>query len=140
MFYLERNVPSILRKCYPQAPERADTWLASEIERAAADPGAAQVFGSVFYLPPPPTLTALVRRFGGPTLICNGALDPLNDARARGELLASLCPTAQLRLLSAGHCPHDESPAEFGNALRCFLQDIDGAAAAAAAKAAAVAV
>lgn len=123
MAYLERNVGPILLRCYPAAPDRADAWLAGEIERAAADPGALQVFASVAYLPPPRSLNALVAQFGGPTLILNGARDPLNDAAERGRRLAALCPNASLQLLDAGHCPHDETE-EFNEGLRTFLASL----------------
>lgn len=44
-------------------------------------------------------------------LPCQGALDPLNDARGRAKDLVQLCPDhATCVLLDAGHCPHDEVP------------------------------
>lgn len=50
---------------------------------AACDGRAADVFGSVFYLPPPRALNWMVKdAYGGPTLVLQGVLDPLNDAGA----------------------------------------------------------
>jgi pimeloyl-ACP methyl ester carboxylesterase len=121
LFYLERSVPATLRRCYPTNPDNADAWLAAEIFRAACDPGAAAVFASVFYLPPPPPLNWLVDSFGGPTLVLQGALDPLNDAPARAAKLAALSATASVQLLQAGHCPHDELPREWNAAVRALL-------------------
>jgi hypothetical protein len=38
MTYLERQIPSTLKRLYPGNPENADEWLAEEIYRAACDP------------------------------------------------------------------------------------------------------
>lgn len=109
--YLELSIGRTLKRLYPTDPARADAWLAGEIGRAAADPGALAVFQSVFYMPRPRALDALVARdYGGPALILQGALDPLNDARRRAADLLAACPNAELVLLEAGHCPHDEVP------------------------------
>jgi pimeloyl-ACP methyl ester carboxylesterase len=62
-------------------------------------------------MPRPRALDALIARdYGGPALILQGALDPLNDARRRAAELVAACPNARLVLLDAGHCPHDEVP------------------------------
>ena len=109
--YLELSIGRTLKRLYPTAPHQADEWLASEIGRAAADPGALAVFQSVFYMPRPRALDALVAcDYGGTALILQGAMDPLNDARRRAADLAAACPNAELVLLEAGHCPHDEVP------------------------------
>jgi len=123
LFYLERSVAATLKRCYPVCPDKADAWLAGEIERAAADSGAAAVFASAFYLPPPRSLNRLVSGFGGPTLVLNGALDPLNDAAARARSLGERCTNARVQLLQAGHCPHDEVPELVNDAIRAFLAD-----------------
>jgi pimeloyl-ACP methyl ester carboxylesterase len=132
LWYLERNVPTTLARCYPVNPGNADAWLADEILRAAADPGAAAVFASVFYLPPPRSLGALVQRSGVRTLILNGARDPLNDAVKRGRDLEAECArrglgaAVRLQLVEAGHCPHDEAPEEINTALRAFIRGAAG--------------
>ena len=121
--YLERSVEATLRRCYPVCPENADAWLTREIERASSDDGAFGVFASVFYLPPPRALNQLVNTFGKATLILNGQLDPLNDAGARARDLAALCDAKKVsvQLLQAGHCPHDELPAEVNAAISSFV-------------------
>ena len=43
-FFLQRTVPRTLTRLYPTAPTNAQGWLADEILRAAADPGALGVF------------------------------------------------------------------------------------------------
>ncbi len=123
LFYLERSITPTLRRCYPTNPDAADAWLAGEIFRAACDQGAPGVFGSVFYLPPPLPLNYLVQRFGKRTLVLQGALDPLNDAQGRAAQLGALCANARIRLLQAGHCPHDELPQEWNAAVRELLAE-----------------
>jgi hypothetical protein len=60
----------------------------------------------VFYLPKPLPLNHLVGDlYGGPTMVLQGALDPLNDARARAHALQEACPNVRVRLLDGGHCP-----------------------------------
>ena len=109
--YLELSIGRTLKRLYPTNPAAADEWLAGEIGRAASDPGALSVFQSVFYMPRPRALDALLARdYGGPALILQGALDPLNDAKRRAADLSAACPNAELVLLDAGHCPHDEVP------------------------------
>jgi len=109
-------------------PSRADAWLAGEIYRAAGDPGALGVFRSVFYLPRPRALNYLITEgFGGPTLVLQGAKDPLNDAVGRAKEMGRLCPNARILYLDAGHCPHDETPGEVNAAVEEFvLRDVTG--------------
>eukprot|EP00798_Chlamydomonas_sp_ICE-L_P012205 gene12205-15333_t len=109
---LALGVERTLKWLYPTAPHRADEWLAAEISRAAADPGSLEVFQSAFYLPPPRALNYLVQKFwSGPTLVLQGILDPLNDARGRaGDMKTILSSGVTVVLLEAGHCPMDEQP------------------------------
>ncbi|KAG2497218.1 hypothetical protein HYH03_004807 [Edaphochlamys debaryana] len=123
-WYLERTVPSTLRWLYPTNPDRADKWLQQEILRAAGDSGAIDVFKAVFYLPPPRPLNFLIRdMFRGPTFILQGALDPLNESTGRAMQLQELCPNVTVRMLQAGHCPHDEVPELVTAGLLDFVRD-----------------
>lgn len=126
--FLEGDIGKQLKRMYPVAPQRADAWLTDEIGRAAADPGALGVFRSVFYLPPPRALNYLVAEvFKKPTLVLQGAKDPLNDAPKRASEIARLCANARVVLLDAGHCPHDERPEEVNAALEEFVvRDVMG--------------
>jgi len=109
--FLEADIENQLQRLYPTRPENADAWLGREIRRASQDPQALGVFRSVFYLPSPRPLDYLVNElYGGPVLVLQGALDPLNDAPSRARQITDACPTAQCVLLQAGHCPHDEVP------------------------------
>lgn len=61
---------------------------------------------SVFYLPPPKPLNHLVQDlYGGPCMVLQGALDPLNDARARAAALDAACSNVEVQLIDGGHCP-----------------------------------
>ena len=122
--YLERSVPDLLKKAYTQFPERADEDLAREIERASSDPGAFDVFKSVFYLPSPVPLNDLLHQYNGPTLVFQGANDPLNDARARAKQMRDLYPNLEVELVEAGHCPHDEIPDKFNQSLDSFFMKV----------------
>ncbi|GIL75483.1 hypothetical protein Vretimale_8119 [Volvox reticuliferus] len=122
-WYLERTVPSTLKWLYPTNPEKADEWLQREILRAAGDSGAIDVFKAVWYLPPPRALNWLISEaWRGPTLVLQGALDPLNDARSRARQLGELCPNVRVQLLQAGHCPHDEVPEQVNEGLLHFIR------------------
>ena len=91
--------------------------------RAACDSRSPDVFASVFYLPKPRALNHLVAdKWGGPTMVLQGVLDPLNDARGRAQALAKACPNVKLVLLQAGHCPHDEVPHLVNRALLRFIE------------------
>jgi len=133
--YLETSIGKTLGNLYPTNPLAADSYLADEIYRAACDPGALGVFRSVFYLPPPRPLNYLVDTYGGPTMILQGKLDPLNDAVGRAEELRALCQTeVELHLLEAGHCPHDETPGVVNEYLASFARRCAAAAPTAAEK------
>ena len=61
---------------------------------------------SVFYLPPPKPLNHLVQDlYRGPCMVLQGALDPLNDARARAAALQAACSNVEVQLIGGGHCP-----------------------------------
>lgn len=61
----------------------------------------------MFYLPRPRPLSYLVGQvFGGPTLVLQGAKDPLNDAVGRARLLEQLCPNVEVgRVVERGGRP-----------------------------------
>lgn len=118
--YLQLGIQSTLRKVYPKNPDVADKWLAREIERASADPGALQVFKSGAYLPRPVPITHLIKTFGKPVLVLQGVLDPLNNAADRATQLGAVAPTVEVVRLEAGHCPHDEVPGEVNSYLADF--------------------
>jgi pimeloyl-ACP methyl ester carboxylesterase len=122
--YLDGNVDAILRRCYPKHPEEIEPWFVEEIKRAAADPGAVDVFESVFYLPKPRPINFLIDRFGGPVLVVQGRFDPLNDAVKRANLLKAACPqSVAVEFVDAGHCPMDELASIVSSHIARFAKD-----------------
>lgn len=93
--------------------------------RAACDARSADVFASVFYLPKPRPLNYLINNlWRGPTAVIQGVLDPLNDAGGRANQLEAECPGLRAWRINAGHCPHDEAPAEVNAALLEFVEQM----------------
>ncbi|MEO1131382.1 MAG: alpha/beta fold hydrolase [Cyanobacteria bacterium J06639_1] len=84
--------------------------LVEEIRRPADDPGAAQVFASVFKSPRGETVDALLAQLQCPLLLLWGEGDPWINARDRSRKFKQYYPQAQERFFNAGHCPHDEVP------------------------------
>ena len=110
-------------QAYPQFPGRADGNLSKEIERASSDPGAFDVFKSVFYLPTPTPLSTLLQEYLGPRMVFQGVNDPLNDAKGRARKMQEMC-NAQVTLVEAGHCPHDEVPEAFNECVDKFASSL----------------
>ena len=129
--YLRPRIQSICKNLYPTNPDAVDELLTGNILRDSLDPGAINVMISGSKLPPPRTANELLGAdFGsarshsredsssiipaaegmweGRTLVAQGELDPLNDAKTRAKLLGELREGITVRPINAGHCPHDE--------------------------------
>ncbi len=59
--------------------------------------------------------------FDGPVLIAQGFLDPLNDAKGRAEMFGNLRNGIKVDEINAGHCPHDELPADIAKSISSWL-------------------
>jgi hypothetical protein len=68
----------------------------------------------------------LLAKFGGPVLVAQGVLDPLNDAKGRAKLLEAAHGDVEVAELNGGHCPHDEVPEEMAAAVRAFVARVLG--------------
>jgi pimeloyl-ACP methyl ester carboxylesterase len=128
--YLRPRIQSICVNLYPTNPAAVDSELCATIERDSVDPGGVAVMISGAKLPPPRSMNEMLQAdfgaaifggpasvqeeasFGGPVLVATGILDPLNDARGRGNGLAALREGIVFDPINAGHCPHDELPQE----------------------------
>lgn len=96
---------------YPTNPALvASSGLAVNILRDSQDPGASDVIAAGGKLPPSRSMNALFADYGGPVLIAQGALDPLNDAPTRAAMFGRIRTGVTVDLLQSGHCAHDESP------------------------------
>ena len=84
--------------------------LVEEIYRPSCDPGAPQVFASVFRTPQGSPVDALLGELTRPLLLLWGEADPWINARDRGAKFRHYYPQLTEHYLQAGHCPHDEIP------------------------------
>lgn len=98
--------------------------LVEEISRPACDPGAAEVFASVFSTPQGEKVDVLLKRLTCPLLLLWGEADPWMNARERSPKFRQYCPQLQEYFLRAGHCPHDEVPEQVNNLLRDWVMSL----------------
>jgi pimeloyl-ACP methyl ester carboxylesterase len=91
--------------------------LIEEIYRPACDPGAMQVFASVFSTPQGEKVDALLKQLACPLMTLWGEADPWMNARERGEKFRQHYPQLAEYYLRAGHCPHDEVPEQVNTLL-----------------------
>lgn len=95
--------------------------LVEEISRPACDPGAAEVFASVFSTPQGEKVDVLLKQLTCPLLLLWGEADPWMNARERSPKFRQYCPQLQEYFLRAGHCPHDEVPEQVNSLLRSWV-------------------
>lgn len=95
--------------------------LVEEIHRPACDPGAADVFTSVFSTPQGEKVDVLLKQLTCPLLLLWGEADPWMNARERSPLFRQYYPQLQEHFLQAGHCPHDEVPEQVNSLLRSWV-------------------
>ncbi|NJN88616.1 MAG: alpha/beta fold hydrolase [Leptolyngbyaceae cyanobacterium SL_7_1] len=95
--------------------------LVEEIYRPSCDPGAATVFASVFKSRQGDPVDALLSRMKCPLLMLWGVGDPWINASDRGAKFRQHYPALTEHYLQAGHCPHDEVPAQVNELLRQWI-------------------
>lgn len=86
--------------------------LVDDIYRPSCDPGAPQVFASVFKSPQGERNDVLLSQMKCPLLMLWGEGDPWMNSRSRGAKFRRYYPTLTEHYLQAGHCPHDEVPGQ----------------------------
>ncbi|MCM1981808.1 alpha/beta fold hydrolase [Lyngbya confervoides] len=101
-------------------PAAVTDRLVEEIYQPAFDPGAFGVFASVFQSPPGRTLDDLLGSLSVPLLLLWGTADPWMDVE-KGRKCQRLYPQADLELVEAGHCPHDECPDQVNSVLQQWI-------------------
>ncbi|MEH2238360.1 alpha/beta fold hydrolase [Nostoc sp.] len=84
--------------------------LVEEIYRPAYDPGALDVFVSVFSTPQGEKVDVLLKQLTCPLLMLWGEADPWMNAKERSQKFRQYYPELTEHFLTAGHCPHDEVP------------------------------
>lgn len=114
------NIRKTLKKVYLDASAVTDQ-LVADLYRPSCDPGAAQVFNSVFKTPQGETIDNLLQQLNCPLLMLWGEGDPWMNARERGAKFRQYYPQLQEFYLQAGHCPHDEIPEQVNNLIKNWL-------------------
>ena len=111
---LRPRIRPILDWLYPARPGSVTDELASDILRDSLDFGAKHVIMSGGKLPPPQSANELLDpalgNYGGPVLVCQGVLDPLNDAALRATQFGAVREGVDVVRVEAGHCVMDEKP------------------------------
>lgn len=121
--YVRRR--SIIRKTLEKVyldPSAITDQLVEEIYRPSCDPGAAQVFASIFKSPRGETVDALLNRMDCHLLMLWGDGDPWINARDRGALFRRHYPSLTEHYLQAGHCPHDEVPDQVNSLIQAWMR------------------
>jgi pimeloyl-ACP methyl ester carboxylesterase len=95
--------------------------LVEEIYQPSCDPGAPQVFASVFRTPQGERVDVLLSQLTCPLLMLWGEADPWINARDRGAKFRECHPQLTEYYLQAGHCPHDEVPDQVNELLRSWV-------------------
>jgi pimeloyl-ACP methyl ester carboxylesterase len=98
--------------------------LVAEIRRPADDPGAIDVFVSVFSTPQGEKVDVLLQRLTCPLLLIWGEFDPWMNARERSPQFQRYYPPLTEIFLKAGHCPHDEVPEQVNSHLRRWIVNL----------------
>ncbi|MEH2123847.1 alpha/beta fold hydrolase [Nostoc sp.] len=95
--------------------------LVEEIYRPAFDPGALDVFVSVFSSPQGEKVDVLLKQLTCSLLMLWGEADPWMNARQRSLKFRQYYPQLTEHFLTAGHCPHDEVPDRVNQLLRDWV-------------------
>jgi pimeloyl-ACP methyl ester carboxylesterase len=98
--------------------------LIDEIARPAYDPGALDVFVSVFSTPQGEKVDVLLKQLTCSLLLLWGEADPWMNARERSQKFRQYYPELTEHFLVAGHCPHDEVPEQVNPLLRDWVLSI----------------
>ncbi len=109
-----------LEKVYLDKSAITDQLIA-EIQRPASDPGAAEVFASIFSTPQGEKVDVLLQQLTCPLLLLWGEGDPWINARERSQKFRQYYPQLQEYFLHAGHCPHDEVPDQVNSLLQDWV-------------------
>ncbi|CAD5916167.1 Pheophytinase, chloroplastic [Planktothrix tepida] len=115
---------SIIRKTLLKVyldPNAVTDQLVEEIYRPSCDPGAAQVFASVFKSPQGEKVDVLLHQLSCPLLLIWGEGDPWMNCRERSHKFHQYYPQLQEYFLQAGHCPHDEVPEQVNDLIRSWV-------------------
>jgi len=123
-YFRQRSViRQTLQKVYLDQSAVTDQ-LVEDIYRPSCDPGAAQVFASVFSSPPGEKVDILLEQLTCPLLMLWGEADPWMNAQKRSAQFRKHYPQLAEYYLQAGHCPHDEVPETVNDLIRSWALSI----------------
>lgn len=114
------NIRKALLQVYKD-PTAVTDRLVQEIYQPSLDKGALGVFSGVFKSPPGRKLNVLLEDLTRPLLLLWGAADPWMTPQ-KAEQFQHHYPLAELVLVDAGHCPHDERPEVVNSELHRWIQ------------------
>lgn len=114
------NIRKALLQVYKD-PQAVTDRLVAEIHAPSLDKGALGVFSGVFKSPPGRKLNVLLTDLQRPLLLLWGAADPWMTP-TKAEQFQQYYPAAELELVDAGHCPHDERPEVVNAVIHRWIQ------------------
>ncbi|KAL1813856.1 hypothetical protein DCAR_0626239 [Daucus carota subsp. sativus] len=125
LLYLRSSIRSIVKKCYPNNPDRADDWLINEMTTASYDPGVVRVLESIFSFDLSIPLNYLLKGMEKRVLVIQGMNDPISDSKSFLAMLTEQCRGITTKEIDAGHCPHDEQPGEVNSIILEWVVKIE---------------
>lgn len=109
-----------LEQVYVNEAEVTDQ-LIEDIYRPATDPEAPAAFAALFKAEKGDYVDTLLAKMTCPLMLIWGDADPWMDTYARGELFQKHYTALEEHHINAGHCPHDDAPAEVNELLRNWV-------------------
>lgn len=122
-FRRRSNIRKTLKKVYVD-PAAVTDRLVEEIYRPSCDPGAPQVFASVFKVSKGEAVDKLLNRMTMPLLGIWGEGDPWMKVKDRSERFRQHYDQYTEHFLSSGHCPHDEDPESVNRLMADWVEKI----------------
>ncbi len=123
IFQFVRN-RSYIRKTLEQVyvnKSEVTEQLIEDVYRPATDPDAPAAFAALFKAERGEYVDTLLAKMTCPLLLIWGDEDPWMDTYSRGVLFQKYYSTLEEHHINAGHCPHDDAPAEVDALLRNWV-------------------
>ncbi|MFK8184298.1 MAG: alpha/beta fold hydrolase [Phormidesmis sp.] len=123
VFQFVRNrsyIRKTLSQVYVNQSEVTDQ-LIEDVYRPATDPEAAGAFPALFKAERGEYVDVLLKDMTCPLLLIWGDADPWMNTTSRGELFQKHYNNLEEHHINAGHCPHDDAPAEVDGLLRSWV-------------------
>ena len=109
-----------LEQVYVNKSEVTDQ-LVEDVYRPATDPEAPAAFAALFKAERGEYVDVLLEKMTCPLLLIWGDADPWMNTYSRGELFQKHYSNLEEHHINAGHCPHDDAPAEVNALLRDWV-------------------